>query len=442
MTRLSVRTLLLGLLIGVASHRAQAQVDVDVSIGGFYDELAPYGRWVDCTYGQCWVPGGVSADWQPYTNGQWIYTTYGWTWASNDPWGASPYHYGSWAPIPGYGWGWVPGTIWAPAWVTWSYNANYVGWAPLPPSVVIGGSGYAGSAVVLSPARYVFVPTNRFVGVNVASVRVPTLQSETIFRQTTQITRFSVAGGIVRNTAIPMATIEHAGGSRVETQNISVAKTAPRSFAVHGNGSLPVAAPANEIKAAVSGRPQPAASAAKTEQRGVASKAGENPARPPQPNHEAAAPVAAQPRAKSDASRAAVAAKPADQREGAPAPVKHPQEKAVPQNEAPKPPVAARSAAKHEPAPPPGKRPQEKTAPQGEAPRQPVAARPAEKHQAAPPPVKHPEQPGAKPAQAPRPASDHAAEPAKPSGESKKPDAEKPPAPKQGDKDKEDKPGN
>src|SRR6266496_1683468 len=46
-----------------------------------------------------------------------------------------------------YGWVWIPGTVWAPAWVTWTYNDNYVGWAPLPPSIVFGSSGYSGRAI-------------------------------------------------------------------------------------------------------------------------------------------------------------------------------------------------------------------------------------------------------------------------------------------------------
>ena len=146
MKRFAIRSLFVrAAVIAVAAQSAQAQVDVNVSIGGFYDELAPYGRWVDCSYGQCWVPARVAADWQPYSNGQWIYTEYGWTWVSNDPWGGNPYHYGTWASIEGYGWSWVPGTVWAPAWVTWSYSNNYVGWAPLPPTVVFGASGYSGA---------------------------------------------------------------------------------------------------------------------------------------------------------------------------------------------------------------------------------------------------------------------------------------------------------
>jgi hypothetical protein len=230
------------------------QVGVNATIGGFYDELAPYGRWVDCSYGQCWVPARVAADWQPYSNGQWIYTEYGWTWMSNDPWGGNPYHYGTWASIPGYGWSWVPGTVWAPAWVTWSYSNSYVGWAPLPPTVVFGASGYVGRPIVVSQTQYVFVPTNRFVGRNVASVRIPAQQSAEIFRQTRPVTGFAVSGGIVRNTALPMETVEHAAGGKIETRSIQTAGTAPRAVSA-GTAQLAVVAPAREVKAAAP-RPQ------------------------------------------------------------------------------------------------------------------------------------------------------------------------------------------
>ena len=257
MQRLLIRTLFItAAVIGFAApFTLQAQVDVNVTIGGFYDELAPYGRWVDCNYGQCWVPARVDADWQPYSNGQWIYTEYGWTWVSNDPWGGSPYHYGTWTSIEGYGWSWVPGTVWAPAWVTWSYSNDYVGWAPLPPTVVFGASGYSGRPVVVSQTQYVFVPTNRFVGRNVATVRIPAQQSAVIFRQTRAVTGFAVTGGIVRNNALPMETIERAAGGKIEARSIQTAGTAPRAVPAR-TSQLAVVAPAREVKAAAAARPQ------------------------------------------------------------------------------------------------------------------------------------------------------------------------------------------
>jgi hypothetical protein len=256
MRKLSIFLVLGALALAIPARPARAQVDVNVSIGGFHDELAPYGQWVGCEYGQCWVPARVASNWQPYTNGQWVYTEYGWTWVSDDPWGGNPYHYGTWTSIPHYGWSWVPGTVWAPAWVTWSYSNNYVGWAPLPPTVVFGASGYGGSAIIVSSSNYVFVPTNRFVGVNVSSVRVSTQQNATIFRQTTPVTRFAVSGGYVHNTALPMETIQRASGARIETRNIRDAKATPHSMSAGQSQRVSVVAPAREVNAAVASRPQ------------------------------------------------------------------------------------------------------------------------------------------------------------------------------------------
>jgi hypothetical protein len=296
MMRFALRSLLItAVLVCFAAQAVPAQVSVNVTIGGFYNELAPYGRWVDCRYGQCWVPGQVAAGWQPYSNGQWIYTEYGWTWVSNDPWGGSPYHYGTWASIPGYGWSWVPGTVWAPAWVTWSYSNNYVGWAPLPPTVVFGASGYAGSPVVVSQTHYVFVPTNRFVGRNVTSVRLPAQQSAEIFRHTKHVTGFAVSGGIVRNTALPMQTIERAAGGRIETRSVQAAGTSPRAMPA-GTKRLAVVAPAREVKAAVAARPQAAPGSpgshqeakhtnAPVDRESASARAPKGPAAPPMESH-------------------------------------------------------------------------------------------------------------------------------------------------------------
>jgi hypothetical protein len=254
MKRAALATIFLGALgMVIPAPEARAQVSVTVSVGAFYDELSPYGEWVDCTYGECWVPRGVGAGWQPYTHGHWIYTRYGWTWVSSDPWGGNPYHYGTWAFVGRHGWVWVPGTVWAPAWVTWSYSDSYVGWAPLPPTVVFGSSGYSGRAVVVNQAQYVFVPTNRFVGTNVTSVRVEPQRNAEIFRQAKPATRFEVSGGIVRNVAVPLATVQRAMGGKIETREISTANTTPRTVSSGGaaqSGRVAIVAPARDMKAA------------------------------------------------------------------------------------------------------------------------------------------------------------------------------------------------
>ena len=137
--RFAVFAILFAALAVLAVPR-RAEGAVAVSVSFFHEQLSPYGRWVVAgSYGDCWVPTGVAAGWAPYVDGQWYWTDYGWTWASADPWGDVPFHYGSWAWADGYGWVWVPGTVWAPAWVSWAYTDAYVGWAPLPPSFVLTG---------------------------------------------------------------------------------------------------------------------------------------------------------------------------------------------------------------------------------------------------------------------------------------------------------------
>ncbi len=108
-----------------------------VTYNYFYDNLAPYGNWVqDVDYGWCWQPtvAVVNTGWRPYCDsGRWQWTDCGWYWQSSYSWGSIPFHYGRWCNRPS-GWAWVPGTVWGPSWVTWCNSGSYCGWAPLPPA--------------------------------------------------------------------------------------------------------------------------------------------------------------------------------------------------------------------------------------------------------------------------------------------------------------------
>ncbi len=110
-----------------------------VSYQTFYDELQPYGSWIDYPgYGYVWQPR-AGAGFRPYeSSGHWVSTVDGWAWASDYSWGWAPFHYGRWLNTPGLGWAWVPGYEWAPAWVTWGQYNNYYAWAPLAPGINIG----------------------------------------------------------------------------------------------------------------------------------------------------------------------------------------------------------------------------------------------------------------------------------------------------------------
>lgn len=246
-------------VLAVALPAAPARGDVAVSFSFFHDSLSPYGRWVSVgSYGQCWAPVGVDAGWQPYTVGHWIYTDYGWTWVSSDPWGDATYRYGTWTFSPPYGWVWVPGFVWAPAWVTWSYTDDYVGWAPIPPTFSLSVSGYLGAPVVLTRTAYVFVPTDRFVDVDVRRVRVPVRDNSVILARSQKVTRFPVSGGIVRNQGPEPARIERVAKVSIpRTSSREVGLQPVRVDAVRRSGSrIPVVAPASSKR--TEGRAVPA----------------------------------------------------------------------------------------------------------------------------------------------------------------------------------------
>ncbi len=244
--------LLLVLMFAGVSRPANAYVGL--SVGVFYNELAPYGQWVDCDYGYGWAPA-VAAGWQPYSDGEWIWTDYGWTWVSYDPWPDDPFHYGSWAWDDPWGWVWIPGTVWAPAWVTWYDSDDFIGWAPLPPAFSFTAYGYSGDPVVVPRTDYVFVPSRRFADADVRGVRVPVSRNETFLRRGRAITAFRVAGGVVTNTALPLARVRAAMGRPVPVRSVTVARTDPRPMARDVRGRMSVAAPPSAVRSALAGRP-------------------------------------------------------------------------------------------------------------------------------------------------------------------------------------------
>ena len=251
--KIFISTLLGSLLTFFSPAPADARVDVGVSVSAFYDGLSPYGEWVTVgTYGECWRPRGVVAGWQPYWNGRWCYTEYGWTWVSFDPWGGDPYHYGTWVVTADWGWVWIPGTIWAPAWVTWCDADGYIGWAPVPPSISIGLVGYSGPAIVAPARSYVFVPTRSFVGGDVRTVRVDPARNGAFVSHAQKITNFSVSGGVVRTGGPPVSRIQKVTGAPVRTVGLGDAKTHAVPIARSGGDSrhLSVIAPRREQVAA------------------------------------------------------------------------------------------------------------------------------------------------------------------------------------------------
>ena len=228
----------------------QATASVSVSVGFFYHSLAPYGDWITVgRYGRCWRPSHVAVGWQPYLHGRWIDTDAGWTWVSFDPWGGDPYHYGTWVYTAEDGWVWIPGTVWAPAWVTWCISDDYLGWAPVPPSFVVGTVGYSGPALTVSRREYVFVPARNFAGADVSSVRVPAAQNATFIARSHPSTRFAVRGGVLSSGGPAVSRVERVSGTRIRRVSFGQAgtKAVPiRTSLQESRGRAPVVVSASQ----------------------------------------------------------------------------------------------------------------------------------------------------------------------------------------------------
>jgi len=144
--RIFALVIILNIVTAILPERISAQPN-DSNYQEFYDQLSPYGQWVETSdYGYVWIPS-AGPDFTPYlTNGYWVMTEDGWTWVSNYDWGWAPFHYGRWDFNNSYGgWYWVPDNQWGPSWVTWRRSEGYYGWAPMRPGISItasfGGNG-------------------------------------------------------------------------------------------------------------------------------------------------------------------------------------------------------------------------------------------------------------------------------------------------------------
>ena len=184
---------------------APMEQPAEVSVNYFYDNLAPYGAWVDVDgYGRCWRPSVAvsSPGWQPYCDhGHWVYTDCGWYWFSDYSWGWAPFHYGRWFRHAHWGWCWTPDTVWGPSWVTWRYSDDYCGWAPLPPFAAYRegvGFFYRGRNVGigfdfgLSVNCFTFVSIGHFCDPHPRRFRVGATQVTQIYNHTTVINNFNV----------------------------------------------------------------------------------------------------------------------------------------------------------------------------------------------------------------------------------------------------------
>jgi len=196
------------------TNRAGAQVYGSINFNTFYNELSPYGRWInDLDYGQVWIadePG-----FEPYyNNGHWVYTSYGWTWVSDYRWGWAPFHYGRWTYLPAWGeWAWVPGYEWGPAWVGWCQNDGYYGWAPLGPGMGLNFT-------------FNTIPRNYWRFVQQQYITVPTVRNHIIRPGRDQ--RVFQNAVLINNTQVNNNVRYEAGPQREAVERVTRRKIEPR----------------------------------------------------------------------------------------------------------------------------------------------------------------------------------------------------------------------
>jgi len=220
-----------------SSHGGHGEAYASAGIGFYFDDLAPYGTWVEVSsYGWVWCPLDTPVGWRPYTVGYWAYSDEGWLWVSEDPWGWIPYHYGRWTWDRDYGWFWVPGDVWAPAWVAWRYGPGWVGWAPLPPDAYWRpgvGLMYTDQDLDRHIHRYrwSFTPANSF-GTTRERVRVePLSRNVTLLKDTKNVTKY-VAGPRPIEQGMKPEMIRERSGKPIERLQIVDSKTPIREGGV------------------------------------------------------------------------------------------------------------------------------------------------------------------------------------------------------------------
>lgn len=174
------------LLLFVFSFKETSADLIRVNINNFYSELSFHGEWIQYENNvKVWRPLGVNLNWRPYYYGSWVWTDDGWYWDSDEDFGWAVYHYGRWQYDDFYGWVWFPGKVWAPAWVEWRYNNDYLGWAPLPrhASFDVAIGIHFSNNWITSHQHWNFVKYNRFFHKNVHAYVVKNSNNFRIFKK-------------------------------------------------------------------------------------------------------------------------------------------------------------------------------------------------------------------------------------------------------------------
>jgi hypothetical protein len=202
----------------------------DMDFNYMYNYLASYGNWIILApYGYVWTPRNMGYRWQPYRDGHWVLTDDGWTWISHEEWGSIPFHYGRWGYDNYFGWFWVPGTVWGPAWVSWRWSSQYVGWAPLPPGVEFrAGMGFTSYSFKIPHRFWIFLQAPHFLDRDIYRYTLPYERNVTIINFTTIHNNIYYRNNRIINEGIGIDRVRRVTGQVVPRYTIrNVRKVGP-----------------------------------------------------------------------------------------------------------------------------------------------------------------------------------------------------------------------
>ena len=219
---LIITSVLFAILAGTVNAKTMYKRNIDVNY--FYGALQPYGEWIEVGYDDyVWRPYKSDYDWRPYGEGRWEWTRNGWYWDSYEPFGWATYHYGRWYFDDYYGWVWMPDDVWAPAWVEWRYNDNYIGWAPLPPYARFNHrSGIHFSITWNSGYSYWnFVRYNHFTSHSMHKHFVHHNHVKNVFHKTKYRTNYFDDNNRIVNGGVSRKFVERKIGKKFTTRKVS-----------------------------------------------------------------------------------------------------------------------------------------------------------------------------------------------------------------------------
>ncbi len=210
-------------LIATFAFKASAGGYYNEVGGYFYSQLSPYGSWIEVDYGVIvWRPTIIRVNWSPYQMGRWIWTSDGWYWDSYEPFGYITYHYGRWYHDDYYGWLWYPDYEWAPAWVEWRYDNNYIGWAPLNPYAVFSVSvGIYYTTTYYTPYYYWnYVTYRNFCDPYVYNYYVVYGSKYRIHKGTKYRNNFVYYNGRIQNRGVDIKYVRVRSGNEIKQRDV------------------------------------------------------------------------------------------------------------------------------------------------------------------------------------------------------------------------------